>query len=361
MKAILLAACILKTLAPFCQQYTLEELQLNPVLVKNCTPVKDQHNSSTCWSFSSNSFLESEVYHIKKEKLDLSEMFVARNSYIRKVETYLRNKGGNFFTPGGQFHDVVWVLKNYGMVPEEVYTGRPGGKAYHDHAELDTAIRIYVNLLLQQGITQPGKKEYAYLDSVLDHHLGKLPGSFFFKGKKYDAKSFLKEYLKINPDDFIEITSYTHHPFYTRFVLEDKYNWTADSYYNVPVSDLISITDHALKNNRTIGWDGDVDEPGFNFYGGIAYLPGPVADLQKERQTTFNDSSTSIDHMMHIVAVTKDKFGEPWYYVKNSWGDFTNTLHGFLFMSSGFFAVKTGAIIVNKNIITPSLRRKMHL
>lgn len=343
------------------QNLSVSGLGLKPPAVNNCTGVKDQYMSGTCWSFSSNSFLESEVLRIKKEKIDLSEMFVARYSYIRKIETYLENKGSNFFTSGGQFHDVVWVLKNYGIVPEDQYNGRPGKAIRHDHAELDTLIKNYVAELLQSQTYHLKKEHYRYLDSVFDKHLGIIPSKFTYAGKIYNPKSFLTGYLNINPDDYVEITSYTHHPFYKSFVLEDKYNWTGDSYYNIPLSEFISVTNIALKKGYTVGWDGDVDEPGFVFENGLAYLPGKIINLPKERQNTFNDKTTDIDHMMHIVAVTKDKNRNDWYYIKNSWGNYSNNLNGFMFMSKDYFAVKTGAIFINKNALSSALKQKLKL
>jgi bleomycin hydrolase len=345
----------------FTQEINISKLGLKSPAVNNCTSVKDQAMSSTCWSFSSNSFLESEIMRTKKEKVDLSEMFVARYSYIHKIETYLKNKGTNFFTPGGQFHDVVWVMKHYGMVPEQAYTGKPKGESYHNHAELDTLIKHYTESLLQQKQNVLRKENYSWLDSVFNHYLGIVPVKFMYKGINYTAQSFLKNYLSINPEDFIEITSYTHHPFYTSFVLEDKYNWTGDAYYNVPVNEFMDITNYALKNGYTIGWDGDVDETGFQFENSLAFLPAKINDLQKERQQTFYDKTTDIDHMMHVVAVTKDIDGNNWYYVKNSWGTYNNAQKGFLFMSSDYFAVKTLAIIVNKKALPAALRKKMRL
>jgi len=334
-------------------------LKLPPI--HNCTPVKDQSNSSTCWSFSSVSLLESEGMLKGKGMSDLSEMYIARYSYIRKIETHLKTQGKNFFTPGGQFHDVVWVLKHYGMVPEAAYNGLPGGEAAHNHQELDTAILHYTNKLLQKKIAVLQPVHYRYIDSVLDRHLGKVPAVFSYKGKVYTPLSFLKEYLGINPDDYAEITSYTHHPFYSSFILEDKYNWTGDAYYNVPVQEFIAIANNALQKGYTVSWDGDVEEPTFNFYSSIAYLPKPVSNLQAERQSSFEDMSTSIDHMMHIVALTKDINGADWYLVKNSWGSNSNKLKGYLFMSRDYFAVKTGAIIVNKKAIPAEIRKKMRI
>jgi bleomycin hydrolase len=328
-------------------------------IVKNYTSVKDQFMSGTCWSFTSMSFLESEILRQQKVKVDLSEMFIARYSYIRKIETHLRQKGNNYFTPGGQFHDVAWVIKNYGAMPENAYSGKPKGQKVHNHALLDTAIDHYVKRLVKQSITSLSTQHKVYIDSVLDEHLGHVPADFTVDGTSYTPQTYLTKYLKLNIDNYIEITSYTHHPFFTSFILEDKYNWTSDKYYNLPITDIISITNTILKKGNTVGWDGDVDDSTFLYEKGVAFLPNNITDYQKERQLTFNDGSTDIDHLMHIVAGVKDNKGKDWYYVKNSWGNYSNNLKGFLFMSKDYFAIKTSAIIINKNDLPQTIRKKL--
>lgn len=326
-----------------------------------CTGVKDQANSSTCWSFASNSFIESELQRLGRGPFDLSEMFVARYSYLRKIETHLRLKGGNFFTPGGQYHDVMWVLKNHGMVPESAYPGLKNGKIYHDHADLDTVIKHYVAELLARQVTQLQKAEYRYLDSVFDRYLGIVPDNFTYQNRNFTPRSFAKAMLDINPDDYIEITSYTHHPFYTRYVVEDKYNWSGDLYYNVPVSDFITITQRALQKGYTVCWDGDVTESSFEFDKGLAWLPYKGRNWQQERQRTLQDSTSTIDHLMHITAMVKDKKGNNWYCVKNSWGNYSNPLGGYLFMSEAYFNIKTTAIIVHKTALPATIRKNIGL
>ncbi len=343
------------------QVYTPERLGLKLPVMQNCTSVKDQANSSTCWSFASNSFLESELKRLRHDIPDLSEMFVARYSYLRKIETHIRLKGGNFFTPGGQFHDVLWVMKNYGMMPQTAYPGTQNADGYYNHSELDTVIKQYVSYLLANNITNLQKEHYRYIDSVFDKHFGIVISNFTYKNRNYTPKSFLKAVLQINPDDYAEITSYTHHPFYTRYAMEDKYNWTGDLYYNVPIGDFSAITDNALRNGFTVCWDGDVTETGFDFYGGLARLNFTGKGFQAERQRTLQDSSTGIDHMMHITATTKDKKGGKWYCVKNSWGSTANKLSGFMFMSDAYFNIKTSAIIVHKDAIPAVIRKKMGL
>lgn len=347
----------------FCnaQKITVKDLAFQPVHVTTATSVKDQYMSSTCWSFASNSFLESELIKKGKGAVDLSEMFIARYSMKRKIERHLELKGKNFFTPGGQFHDVVWVLKNYGIVPENAYSGKINPNAPHNHSQLDTVISHFVNQMLNEAVVKLNAKQNNYVDSVLDCYLGKVPTQFIYKGKKQTAKTFLKDVLEINPDDYVEITSYTHHPFYKSFILEDKYNWTGDAYYNVTMADFSAITDSALKNGDTVGWDGDAEDANFDYNEGLAYLPETIKNYQEYRQLAYKNKSTLLDHMMHITGFTKDKFGKKWYYVKNSWGNNSNPLNGYLYMREDYFKIRTVAIIVNKKAIPDSIRKKMNL
>ncbi|MBL0335988.1 MAG: aminopeptidase [Chitinophagaceae bacterium] len=332
------------------QDLTLENTGLQPPVRLNCTSVKDQSNSSTCWSFSAVSFLESEMMRQHIPVADLSEMFVARYSYIRKIERHLALKGGNFFTPGGQFHDVVWVLKNYGIMPESAYPGKPIGVLNHNHAELDTIISRFVNKLVRQGVTALDSSQKGYVNKVLDIYLGPVPAQFVYQQKNYTPKTFMAQVVKLDPDDFVELTSYTHHPFGQWFVLEDKYNWTGDAYYNVPLSDFRKITDTALAMGYTLGWDGDADDPDFLFMEGLAYLPGSISDEVKARQDAFKTQTTLLDHMMHIVDAVKDNKGKTWYYIKNSWGNI-NPIGGFMYMREDYFYQRTLAVIVHKKMI----------
>jgi bleomycin hydrolase len=328
----------------------------------HCTIVKDQNLSSTCWSFSSTSLLESELLKKGKGSLDLSEMFIARYSLKRKIHRHLKLKGENFFTPGGQFHDAIWVMKNFGMMPEEAYPGKRPGVYNHDHTELDTLFSLFVNECVSRGITELDQRQDQWVDSVLDHYLGPVPDQFSYNGSRYTPHSFAERVLELDPEDYVEITSYTHHPFYTRFVLEDKYNWTADEYWNVPLADFTTITHAALDKGYTVGWDGDADDDHFDYTTGVAWLPdGNGKDTTADRQAAFETQATLLDHMMHIVSRTKDKYGVNWYYIKNSWGNASNPLGGFLFMREDYFKIRTVAIIVNKQAIPPVIRAKMGL
>lgn len=342
-------------------QTNIEKLQINPAVPLSCTNVKDQSMSSTCWSFASNSFIESELLRMGNREFDLSEMFTARLAYLQKIKTHLQTGGQNFFTPGGQFHDVQWVLKNFGIVPEEVYNGKPRGEYSHNHQILDTLMSFKLKSMLAKGKKEPDSLDWNYINNCLDKYLGKLPVTFKFEEHSFTPVDFMKKVLKINPDDYIEITSYSHHPWYKPFVLENKYNWMAAEYMNVPLADFLRITNEALKNGYSVLWNGDVSDSGFNFNNDLASLPGVIKNLADERQKAFSDSSSYLDHVMHIVGRTTDSKGGYWYYIKNSWGTFNNKERGFLYMDENYFAMKTAAIIVHKEAIPAAIKVKMGL
>ena len=363
MKSILFILFALEVSFGYTQSITPQSEGLKIIHTISANPVQDQSLSSTCWSFASNSFIESELMKHSVSPVKLSEMFIARYSYINKVYQYLAKRGGVFFTPGGQFHDVIKVIKKYGMVPEDIYYGaesnQPGIR--YDHQLLDTAMHILVLRLLKEDKISPSANDLLEINKLLDKYIGTVPATFIYRGRSYTPLSFAKNYLHFDPEDYIEITSYTHHLPYTKFILEDKYNWTLDYFHNVPLHDFMEITDNALKTGYSVCWDGDVEEPGFLYEQGIAYLLKDQNNSDLARQTTFEDKTTSIDHMMHVIGTATDKDHKSWYYVKNSWGNTTNAFGGYLFMQRDYFKIKTVAIIVNKNAIPEAIRKKMKL
>jgi bleomycin hydrolase len=325
-----------------------------------CTSIKDQYISSTCWSFAGNSFFESELLRKGKTGIDLSEMYTARLAWLQKIRLHLEKNGLNCLTPGGQFHNIQWVVKHYGMVPENYYNGRPMKEKDHNHSLLDTAISRFVAKLVKSNKKQASAEDWKYINSILDRYLGKLPTSFTVKGKKYSPLTYASNYLQVNPDDYMEIMSFTHHDFYKPAIFENKYNYSFDKYMNVPFADFVAITDSALKNGYTVLWNGDVTDAGFDFSKGTAFLPGTFSNKVLSRQTAFADSSSYMDHMMHIVGSTKDEEGHKWYYIKNSWGS-ANELGGYMLMDENYFAIMTAAIVVNKNAIPAAIKVKMKL
>jgi bleomycin hydrolase len=316
--------------------------------------------SSTCWSFAGNSFLESELLKQGENNIDLSEMYTARFAWLQKIKLHLEKNGLNYLTPGGQFHNIQWVIKNYGMIPEDIYNGRASKEKNHNHRLLDTAITRFTEKLVKSKKKVPSINDWKYINTLLDRYLGKIPAVFTVEGNQYNPITYTTKYLKLNPDDYLEIMSFTHHPFYNSFVFENKYNYSFNKYMNVPYEDFVAITDSALKNGFTVIWNGDVSDEGFAFSKGNAYLPDTFHNTVINRQAAFADSSSYMDHMMHIVGLTKDENGHKWYYIKNSWGK-TNELDGFILMDENYFAIKTAAIVVNKKAIPTAIRNKMNL
>lgn len=360
-----------------------------------CTSVKDQYRSGTCWSFSGIGFIEAEMLRIGKPVADLSEMFVVHHAYDDKTTDYVRMHGSLNFGAGGEFHDVVNVLKKYGIVPDSVYTGLNYGEEKHVHGEMDKMLLDQVKAVVED----PNKKlTTAWKDAVdgtLNSYLGKLPEKFTYRGKEYTPQSFAKDYVGLNLDDYVEITSYTHHPFYSKFILEIPDNWSWGEVYNVPLSELQEIIDYSINNGYTVAWAADVSERGFaTSKQGVAVVPAvdkanmtnaeitkweklsekeknealykldkPGAEkviTQELRQEGFDDYQTTDDHGMLIVGTAKDQKGDIFYKVKNSWGDY-NKYHGFFYASKPYVEYKTMSIMVNKNAIPKSIRKKLNL
>jgi len=325
-----------------------------------CTAVKNQANTGTCWSFATSSFIESEVMRKKKGQHDLSEMYVVRNIYKDKARNYLLRQGKANFSQGSLSHDLINIVSKGGLVPEQVYSGLLEGEKAHNHSEMEAGMKGFLDGVLKSK--RLSKKWPQALNAILDIYMGAAPESFTYHGKEYTAESFAN-FLDVNAEDYISLTSFTHHPFNTSFVLEIPDNYSNGSFYNVPIQELIATIDRALEKGYTVAWDGDVSEKGFNAKKGIAVLPSkpgrkdlfekPGEEMkvtQENRQENFESFSTTDDHLMHLIGTAKDQKGNEYYIIKNSWGSIS-PYKGYLYMSKSYAAMKTVAIMVHKDVI----------
>jgi bleomycin hydrolase len=358
------------------------------------TPVKNQYRSSTCWSYSAISFLESELLRMGKDTFDFSEMFCVRNSYSDKAIMYIRFQGKHNFSSGGAFHDVTDVFKNYGIIPEGSYNGNTIGEVNPVHGEVDGVLSAYVEAVLKNPNRKLTPVWHQGFDGILDAYLGKVPEKFSYKGKDYSPKSF-SEFLGLNMDDYVEVSSFTHHPFFTKFIIEIPDNWALGEVFNIPLDDMIRVIDNSLENGYSVAWGSDISEKGFSWKNGVAVVPDKnapemaglerakwekMSDAEKEkllfkfdkpvpekkitqemRQAEFDNYQTTDDHGMHITGVAKDQNGTKYYIVKNSWGLEGSPYKGYFYASEAFVKLKTTDLMVHKDAIPKDIRRKLGL
>ncbi|KAA6342015.1 Aminopeptidase E [termite gut metagenome] len=354
------------------------------------TSVKDQNRSSTCWSFSGLSFLEAELLRMGKGEYDLSEMFVVHHTMIDRAEQYVRLHGEGSFMPGGIFYDVIYCLKHYGIVPQEIMPGIMYGESLPVHTELDAVAKAYVNAIAKGSLKKLTPVWKQGISAIYDTYLGKYPEKFIYQGKEYTPTSFVHS-LKLNPDDYVSLTSFTHHPFYSEFAIEIPDNWRNGNSWNLPVDELMTLIDNAIENGFTVAWASDVSEQGFT-RNGIAVIPdidrpdltgsdmarwtgmtpedkrkeltlkpSPEQEITQEmRQTAFNNWETTDDHGMHIYGIAKDQTGKEYYMVKNSWG-IKNKYQGTWYVSKSFVKYKTLNILVHKKAIPTDIAKKINL
>ena len=340
-----------------------------------CTPVKNQNASSTCWCFSGISMLESELLRVGKKPFDLSEMFIVRHTYEKKAQMYARMHGSSSFSGGGEYGDLLNGIREVGLVPDAAYPGLNYGEVKHNHGEMDAALKGYMDAVIKSSKLTTAW--FPGLNGILDAYLGKNPESFTYEGKTYSPASFTKE-LGINPDDYVLLTSFTHHPFYKQCILELPDNWAAGSFYNLPLDELMQVIDNSVTNGYSIGWASDMSDKGFSMKQGVAIIPeknwsemtedevskafnGPHPEkviTQEMRQKEFDNYTTTDDHGMHIVGLATDQAGNTFYKVKNSWG-VMGKYDGFIFVSRPFIMLRTTNIMVNKNAIPATIAKKL--
>jgi bleomycin hydrolase len=353
------------------------QIVFTPDIQLKATSIKDQSNSSTCWSFATTSFIESELERKGKSEVDLSEMFYVWHIYPEKAVNYVRWHGKVFLTPGGQPHDVMKVIRNYGMMPEQVYYGKDVKTPGYNHEKMDTLVKETVKAFLLNNINSGYDKLESDISKILKSNMGEPPADFKFNNTTYTPLEFVR-FLDFHPDDYIEMTSYTHHPYYKPFVLETKYNWSHDLYYNIPFNDFFGIIDTALQKGYTILWNGDVSQSEFSYNYGMALVPEkrwedksddeksntflkPEKEVTPDealRQSTFESLESKVDHVMHIIGASHDQFGKKFYMVKNSWG-VSEATGGMIYMSEAYLKLKTISIMLNKSAISDRILKKL--
>ena len=356
------------------------------------TSVKDQARAGTCWSWSGISFFESEMIRMGKEPIDLSAMYIVRHAYSHKATKFVRLHGSMNFAVGGAFCDVMHVIKNYGIVPMDVYMGLNYGEPNHAFGEIDDVLAGYINAVIKNSNKKLSTAWKKGFDGILDAYLGEEPEKFEYKGKEYTPRTFADEVVGLNMDDYVSLTSFTHHPFYSQFAIEVPDNWLWGMSYNLPIDELAQVMSNAIDNGYTFAWASDVSERGFQTsQPGVAVVPttdtkemsgaeiakweampkgnqtpdafrqGPAPEkeiTQEMRQQEFDNYLTTDDHGMHVIGKAKDQNGTVYYIVKNSWNKY-NKFGGYFYASEPFMKYKTMNIIVHKNAIPKDIRKKL--
>lgn len=367
--------------------YNFSVVKENPI-----TSVKNQSSTGTCWSFSGVGLLESELLRMGKGEFDLSDMYIVRKNYEDKAKKYARLHGSLNFSPGGSFADVVETINDYGIMPEESYRGLNYGSDTHNHGEIDKVLSGYMEAIIGSRELSPvWLKGY---NAILDTYFGEVPESFEYEGVEYTPHSFA-DYLELEQDNYISLTSFTHHPFYKPFPIEVPDNWRWANSYNLPIEELMAVMENAVMKGYTIAWASDVSELGFSRLG-IAVVPDADAKenagsdqerwigqstrerdaslrarvgsevlaektiTQEMRQEAFNNYQTTDDHGMQIYGISKDQKGNKYFMVKNSWGE-TGPYSGLWYASFPFVKYKTMSIILHKDAIPSDIAHKLEL
>jgi len=381
-------------LSAFAQEKTannVDTFQFTTIKEIPITSVKNQSSSGTCWSFSGIGLIEAELLRMGKGEFDFSEMFVVHHNYGEKAQKYVRMHGAINFGAGGSFADVLDCIRDHGIVPDDAQPGLNYGDTIHRHAELDNVLSAYINVIIKNPNRRLSTAWYQGFNGILNTYLGECPETFTYNGKNYTPKSF-KQFLEIQPEDYVSITSFTHHPFYTSFAIEVPDNWRWAESYNVPLDEMMQIIDNAIDNGYTVAWASDVSEKGFTRKG-IAVVPdedalesfgsdqahwlgltqkerddyfknhltSPVSEkkiTQEMRQEGFDNYETGDDHGMLIFGKAQDQNGAQYYMVKNSWGT-ASLYNGIWYASVPFVEYKTISIVMHKDALSKNIKNKL--
>ena len=384
-RSLFALAAIMLSLSAVAQEVKQDKPEFTVVKQAPVTSVKNQYRSGTCWCYSALSFVESEIIRQKGIEVDLSEMFVVNHAYFDRAVKYIRLDGKLGFSAGSSFGDVFEVIKSYGIVPQDVYSGMNYGTELPVQGELDAVLEGFVKAL----VTNPNRKltpawKPAF-QGILDAYLGEIPATFKAEEKAFNPLTY-RDYLGINTDDYINLTSFTHHPFYEPFIIEVCDNWRWGSAYNLPIEELMEVMYNAVENGYTIAWGADVSEKGFT-RSGIATVPdfenkvtagsdqerwvgksetgkeesAPAEEkviTQEMRQIAYDNKETTDDHGMHIYGLAKDQNGNPYFIVKNSWGK-AGDYEGIWYASDAYVRYKPLNIVVHKDALPKSIKKKL--
>jgi len=351
-----------------------QKYQFTPIIDIEASAVKSQGNTGTCWSFSASSFIESEIYRTSGKMIDISEMYNVRHTYNAKAWNYVMRQGKIQFSEGGLAHDVMNSIKLNGLVPESSYSGLLNSAKNHDHSKIIPELKTVLDAYIKNDKKSNFPNWKLAVDSILTAHLGKAPKEFTYNGVTYTPKSFL-EMTKINTSNYITLTSFTHQPYNSTFILNIPDNFSNGSFYNIDLDIFVKEVDNALKKGYTLALDCDVSEKTFSSKYGIAVVPKEFKNSEKAltyivdeetitpefRQQEFENYNTTDDHLMHIVGMVKDQNGTEYYKVKNSWGTDSKRIGngGYIYMSKPFFRLKTISVMVHKNALSETIKKDL--
>lgn len=389
-KLIIAAALCLLPGVSFAQAEKKDSTVFTVVKENPITPVKDQNQSGTCWAYSSLGFLESELLRMGKGEHDLCESFLVYHTYMDRADKAIRTHGDVSFSQGGSFYDAIYCLKNYGIVPQDAMPapGTPYGDSLFNFNQLSNVTTAYVEAIAKSNAKKINPVWKKDLNCMYENYFGKLPEKFTYKGKEYTPQSYAKS-LGLNPDDYVSLTSFTHYPFYSKFIIEVQDNWRWAESYNLPLDEFMEVMDQAVRNGYSFAWGADVSEKGFSRQG-IATVPdtkvaadktgsdaarwtgtngkgvtpadakGEKVITQEMRQLGYDNWETTDDHGMIIYGLAKDQNGKEYFMMKNSWGVY-GPYKGLWYVSKPYVAYKTMNILINKHAIPAKIAKKLGL